>query len=84
MLYFIVQHGYTVLLLICWFYVGGLITSALKFERMDSQRCRKQTELVVIVRCYSPSLLPNQWEMNGVKEFVVQTLIFSMQDSEWL
>ena len=65
-LYFIVQHEYTVLLLICWCCVGGLITSTRSesildccfqcwrcFDRMDSQSdTDKQTDPVV-----SPLLL---------------------------
>ena len=63
-LYFIVQHKYVVLLLICWCCVGGLILrlnprslfspfSAGCFDRMDSQSdAEKQTDPVV-----SPSLL---------------------------
>ena len=37
-LYFIVQHEYTVLLLICWFCVGGLLvlSSAIRCEELDS------------------------------------------------
>ena len=72
MLYFIVQHEYTVLLLICWCCVGGLITSTRSliaafsagcFDRMDSQSdADKQTDPVV-----GPSLL--QWEMKDVREF---------------
>ena len=54
-LYFIVQHEYMVLLLICWCCVGGLITqfnlvtafSAGYFDRMDSQSdADKQTDSV--------------------------------------
>ena len=61
-LYFIVQHEYTVLLLICWCCMGGLITltrstiaafSADCFDRMNSQSdADKQTDPVV-----SPLLL---------------------------
>ena len=38
MLYFIVQHEYTVLLLICWFCMGGLLvlSSVIHYEELDS------------------------------------------------
>ena len=37
-LYFLVQHEYTVLLLICWFCVGGLLvlSSAIRCEELNS------------------------------------------------
>ena len=85
-LYFIVQHEYTVFLLICWCCVGGLITSTQSlisafsagcFDRMDSQSdADKQTDPVV-----SPSLL--QWEMKDARDFYDLNFDF-MQDSEWL
>ena len=71
-LYFITQHECTVLLLICWCCVGGLITSTWSsiaafsagcFDRMDSQSdADNQTDPVV-----SPSLL--QWEMKDMRDF---------------
>ena len=85
------------LLLICWFCMGGLNTSyvrllqfvlgfapALNCEsitkvEMDSQRdAGKQIEPIV-----RPSLLPNRWELNDVKEFYDKNFDF-MQDPELL
>ena len=46
---------------------------------MDSQKdAAEQMEPIV-----SPSLLPNQWEMNDVREFYDPRFNF-MQDPEWL
>ena len=43
-LYFIVQHEYTVVLLICCFCVGGLIASALNFSLREwTHKDAKQT-----------------------------------------
>lgn len=75
-LYFIVQHKHTVLLLVCWFCVGGLITLGIEVWENGLAKKQKRT----ITSCYSLSLLPNQWEMNGVKELVynvMQNSIFS-------
>ena len=52
-----------VLLLICWFYVGGLIVSALILGSGEwIHKDVKLTESVV-----SPLLLPNQLEINDVQ-----------------
>ena len=62
-LHFIVQHEYTVLLLICWFCVGGLIASALNFGLREwIYKDAKQTKPVI-----SPLLLPNQLEIIDVQ-----------------
>ena len=63
-LYFIVQHKYMVLLLICWFCVGGLITSAWTWvwDNGFTKILNKLTEPVI-----SPFVLPNQLKINDAQ-----------------
>ena len=64
---------------ICFGITPALYREGVTKSEMDSQRdAGKQIKPIV-----SPSLLPNRWEMNDVKEFYDENFDF-MQDPEWL
>ena len=64
---FIIQHKCTALLQVCWFCVEGLITLYIEDWENGFVEMQKQAEADRIT-CYSLSLLPNRWEMNGARK----------------
>ena len=64
LLYYIVQHKDMVLLLICWFCVGGLIAFALNLD-LGEWICKKLNKLIEPV--VSLLLLPIQLEINDAR-----------------